>query len=118
VPKVDIDPTISIIKQSIPFAKMLAKISLTQWDDQAVVILEWAVNDASIIAMLRMIFDDPEVVALAGIERTAAIYKAIALHSTDEHAAAAEAAGIPWATLLTYLPQIITLILTLLGKRR
>lgn len=119
MPKIDIDPVIDIIKRGIPIAEMLARIyTATEWDDQFVAILKWIVNDASIIAMLRLVFDDPEVIATSGPARSAAIYKALAMHSTDAHAAAVVKAGFSWLLLLEYAPQVITFILTLLGRRR
>lgn len=115
---VDLESLIAAIRAAVPIARSLAAITTTKWDDRGVALLEAALANEALLNFLRAILGKPEVVDQAGPARTVAIQAACEECKTPAVEQAAAAAGIPWAMFLEYAPQIVTLVLTILGRRR
>lgn len=115
---VEFDTVVAALKAAIPIAKQLAAITTTKWDDTAVAVAEAILANQPLLDFFHSLFDVHEVVATSGAMRTDAIHAAMEAKASPEVKAAAEAAGFDWSALLQYIPQIVTLVLTLLGLRR
>lgn len=115
---IDLNSLLAALRAALPIAKDLAAITTTKWDDHAVAVLEAMLANETLLNFLRAILGVPEVVAAAGPARTAAIHAACEQFGDGEVRLAAEKAGLTWLTLLQYAPQVVTLVLTILGNRR
>lgn len=112
------DAVVEALKAAIPIAKQIAAFTASKWDDTAVAVAEGILNNKALLDFFHSLFDVHEVVTLTGDSRTAAIHAAMEAEATPDLKDFAAAAGFDWKTLLEYVPQIITLVLTLLGYRR
>lgn len=115
---VEFDTVVAALKAAIPIAKQIAEFTASKWDDTAVAVAEGILNNKALLDFFHSLFDVHEVVALTGDARTAAIHAAMEANATEELKDFAGLAGFDWQKLLEYVPQIITLVLTLLGLRR
>lgn len=106
------------IEQALPVAEYLARITPTMWDDRVVAGMRAILDSDAMVAWLERILVSEAVLASSGVSRTTFIINAAADTATPDVREAAAAAGLAWDELLAQLPQIITLILTIMGKRR
>lgn len=115
---IDIDQVFRVIQDAIPYAELLAKYTTTIWDDRAVALMKAAAHSEVLANFIKAILGQPAVVETSGNSRTLAIEKAAIAASTPEVQAELEKAGLNWVDVMKDVPQIVTLLLTLLGKRR
>lgn len=106
---------VEVIKQALPVFKTIADWTPTPWDNYVVTILESALNNPALLDLLDTLFGHHDVLTSKdGLRNAAMMTLAEGKRSAVEPSLPA---GINWATLLTYLPLLIRLLLTFAGKR-
>ena len=90
----------------------IARHTPTTWDDQFTTVLKSLLEVPVLFDLLAYLVGDPQVQSLRDHARTERI-QCLA----NEHAASASVAGISFALVLQYLPLIVRLLLSWLGRR-
>jgi chorismate mutase len=98
-------------------AETLAKVTTTRWDDEAVKLIKAAINSPELLELLRKILSNKEVIEKTGKDRDVAIFNATKDLDRKFPAEIASKYNFTIEALIKYLPLIVRLLLTVLGKR-
>jgi len=98
-------------------AEILAKVTTTRWDDEAVKLIKAAINSPELLELLRRILSNEEVTNKTGKDRDLAIFNAAKDLQKNFPAEIASKYNFTLEALIKYLPLIVRLLLTVLGKR-
>ena len=111
---------ISLCKAVISVFSTLAKYTTTTVDDQIVAFLTAALDNPAVLDLLHAILHDQDVVNSKDEARNLAMMGAVGRFDGSRLQAIKEflaAAGITWEQVMTYLPLVIRIFLSLSGKR-
>ena len=111
--KVDV---IGALKVAVSILKTVAMWTETKVDDKVVQLLELILSHQVLIDFLEDLINDPAVVETKDDVRNANI-AVKAGSAKPEVMQLVQSSGIGWGVLITYLPTIVRLVLSLLGKR-
>lgn len=114
----DVDSVLSALENALGVAEYFAKITTTLWDDVAVQVIRVIMDDKTLVEWLRRLLNDPAIVGSSGLSRTSFILDHANDSATPAVKEAIERVGLDWTTVLSNLPAIVTLVLTVLGRRR
>ena len=95
----------------------LAELTTNSIDDKLTAAITAILNNEALLNLIRALLNDSGVTTSLGESRTAAIVKLAADSHTATGEQALRAAGLSWLEFVKFLPLIIRIGLTLLGKR-
>jgi hypothetical protein len=113
---INLDSVLTAIDQALPIAKAYAESTAAAWDNIAVGIVTAIRGNSALMAWLHQLLDTPAVQQQTGDARTGAIHAAME-SCPAEVKQQFLSLGFDWSTLLTYIPVVVRLMLTLLGLR-
>jgi hypothetical protein len=114
---VSFETLVDALKSALAVAEMLAKITTTKWDDKAVELIRILLNDNQLLDFLRKVLSNDEVVNNTGRDRDYAILETASMFINDSFKSVVQNYNFTVEQLLIYLPLVVRLILTIMGKR-
>jgi hypothetical protein len=120
VSHVTFDLIVTGVDTMLPFAENYAKLSVAKWDDSVVAFLKTIrASDVLMKWIHDLVCDHPEVIEKTGPERTGAIQAAMMATAPEGSMIRDILAqiGITWENALNFLPIVLRLLFTFIGKR-